>query len=68
MNLFEPKDISYDLGHWARIADRMAASAYAQSHGNLQFGVTDGRNSYITVPLEQIKGPVYYRTGEQDVH
>ncbi len=32
MNLFEPKDISYDLGHWSRIADRMAASAYAQSH------------------------------------
>ncbi len=68
MNLFEPKDVSYDLDHWARIADRMAASAYAQKNGNLQFGVTDGRNSYITVQLDKIKGPVYYRTGEQDVH
>ena len=67
-NLFEPKDVSYDLDHWARIADRMAASAYAQSHGNMQFGVTDGRASYITIPLEQIKGPIYYRTGEQHVH
>ena len=66
-NLFEPKDISYDLDHWARIADRMASSEYAQKHGNMQFGVTDGRASYITIPLEQIKGPIYYRTGEQYV-
>lgn len=67
MNLFEPKDISYDLGHWSRIANRMAVSEYAHKHGNVQFGVTDGRNSYITIPLDQIKGPVYYRTGEQNV-
>ena len=56
------KDIAYDLEHWARIADRMAASNYAEKHGGLQFGVTKGNNCYLVEQLDMIRGPVLYST------
>lgn len=59
------KDVAYDLEHWARIADRMAASDYAEKHGGLQFGVTQGNNSYLVEQLDMIRGPVLYSTAEK---
>ena len=58
----EMRDVAYDLEHWARIADRMAASDYAEKHGGLQFGVTNGNNCYLVEQLDMIRGPVLYST------
>lgn len=55
------KDVSYDLDHWTRLADRCAASDYAQKRG-MHYGVTDAPGGYIVMPLRSIRGPVYYRT------